>query len=170
MDRLAGALGNTELLHCWVHILQNTDALLLSPWGRSTVHVRSGIRQGATESPAMFTAIMQWVVSKVAAEHRWHEEQCFDDLGIEQASYMDDAVLWAKGVDTMERRLNQLADALAEWGLELNIEKCQLYISPHCTQHRPVYVRGVRLAPDSHVTVMGLPLLDNALPTPLGDL
>ena len=98
VDRLTVVLGNSELLHCWVHILQHTDALVLSPWGRSTVHMRSGIKQGAIESPAIFTAIMQWVITQAAAANGWGREQGFDGLGIEQASYMDDAVLWTSGV------------------------------------------------------------------------
>ena len=61
----------------------------------------------------------------------WHKQQCFEGLGIEQTSYMDDGVLWASGVEIMEQRLAQLAEALAEWGLKLNIAKCQLYLSPH---------------------------------------
>ena len=118
--------------------------------------MRSGIKQGAVESPAIFTAIMQWVMEQAATEHSWDRHPCFEGFGIEQVSYMDDGVLWARGVGQMEERLRQLGQALADWGLHLNAEKCQYYASPHCSKCRPLVLQRAQLHPDTHIMVMGM--------------
>ena len=156
VDRLADTLGNTELLHCWLHILQHTDAIVQSPWGQTKVHMRSGIKQGAIESPAIFTAIMQWIFEQASREYGWSSCPCFEGLGIEQVCYMDDGVLWTRGPEQMEARLRQLGKVLAEWGLSLNAEKCQVYMSPHCKRVQPLRVQDTLLQPDTHILVMGL--------------
>ena len=124
VDRLAEALGDTEILHCWLHPATYGCSNSVS-WGYTYAISNQGGRDRITSHIHRHHAMGYITGSR---KYEWHKQQCFEGLGLGQTSYMDDEVLWASGVEIMEQRLAQLAGALADWGLELNIAKCQLYL------------------------------------------
>ena len=57
-----------------------------------------------------------------------------------------------------KNKLGILQQSLLEWGLKLDVAKCQLYFSPYCSNRRPLQVGGVELQPDTCILTTGLPM------------
>ena len=71
---------------------------------------------------------------------------------------MDDAVFWDIDQAVLGRRVSQLATVMKQWGLELNPDKCQAYVSPHARSGQSIVIEGQRLSPQPCLDVMGLNL------------
>ena len=114
-------------------------------------------RQGSVESPAFFALIADVCVEEAGRRFGWHAE-CpgLEGLNLREVLFMDDAIVWDTSGPVLGRRLEQLAVVLAEWGLRLNVDKCQLYRSPYCNSQDDVVVGGHTLVADDHLAVMGL--------------
>ena len=69
---------------------------------------------------------------------------------------MDDIIAWGIKSQDLAVRVEQLAQELARWGLEINLSKYQYYCSPHATGDRQLVVMGHRLDSEDHLDVMGL--------------
>ena len=156
LEKLAGKLGCNEiLLNCWI-MFQDTQAVLSTVWGDSVIDMVTGIRQGSVESPQMFSAVVDWILSELRDEHGWDQYQVFEGLGIGEIAFVDDLIVWDGDRDTLTHRSSQLCDALSKWGLKVNKHKCQLYISPFNKETGSVKIEGVPLKEDDHLQVMGL--------------
>ena len=143
-------------MRAWEQLLVKTEATLLTPWGRSEFMMRTGIRQGAVESPCFFSMVMAEAVMEAAEEHKWSEmELLFPDNPHEHALFMDDGVLWSCSMEVMRARVAQLVDTLRRYGLKVNLEKCQLYCSRDVQGVHKLAVQGVCLQGSEHLDVMG---------------
>ena len=71
---------------------------------------------------------------------------------------MDDSIVWDDDMKNLETRIAQLSEVFAEWGLELNAEKTQWYLSPHSTYKGKLRVKGIDVEPVEYLEVMGLKL------------
>ena len=158
VDSLERVIGWSEIMECWHRLIMDTHAQIQSPWGTTQIAMRSGIKQGAIESPIFFLAIMQWVIAEAATSEAWQGPPCFENVPEELVGFMDDGILWAPTAKAMEEKLVSLQRALQWWGLRLNVAKCQLYFSPYSSDRRPLLVDGVELQPDTCVMTMGLPM------------
>ena len=91
----------------------------------------AGIRQGSVESPRLFGALIVLVLSERETEFGWQNyPSTYPDMHVTQAAYMDDLYLWEGRVEDLELKIQQLLKNLHKWGLELNLKKCSLYLSP----------------------------------------
>ena len=59
LQRLEEKLGEGAELNCWKGLLRGTVGHLQTPWGSTDLPMRSGIKQGAVESPTMFAWIAE---------------------------------------------------------------------------------------------------------------
>ena len=158
LQRLEAKLGRSEVLRSWWSMLQNTEAELVTAWGRSIVGMRSGIRQGAVESPQMFATAIDWVLEEVAREMGWDPARdVFEGMGVAEVAFVDDMLLWNGTKAGLGKRVEELSRGLLRWGLKLNIQKCQVYASPYSRESGPLQVAGEEIAVDDHLQVMGVP-------------
>ena len=117
----------------------------------------TGIRQGAVESPSLFSLLAELCFQTTADRYGWSADVPHaDGLPAREALFMDDAVLWDVHADTLVARMQQLAQELEEWGLSINLQKCQFYCSPYATGERTITIQGQKLACEGRLDVMGL--------------
>ena len=159
MSMIQQRMGLTWLSRAWHQLLQPTRAFLQTLWGSTELSMRSGIKQGAVESPCLFSLLADVCFEEASRRFGWDSSNAeVPDLHLRDILYMDDSVLWDVQGQTLARREEQLAIVLKEWGLEINLEKCQLYRSPFSKETTGITVAGVDLRPDTHLDIMGLQL------------
>ena len=159
LQRLEEKLGEGAELNCWKGLLRGTVGHLQTPWGSTDLPMRSGIKQGAVESPTMFAWIAELALSDAVTKHGWHSGQrLFEGLQSEEMLYMDDGMIWGGELVVIQNRVAQLSAELTRYGLKLNPLKCQLYASPKIAGDRSIRVDGVRVEASQSLEVMGLVL------------
>ena len=93
-------------------------------WGQTSFQDRVGVKQGAVESPAVFSWLIGLIIcivkAKLANEPSWAK-----DSALRNVAYMDDILMWSGATSQLQRELEALQDRLAFWGLRLNVKKCQ---------------------------------------------
>ena len=158
LERLAGKLGNCEELCSWWKLFARTEAELHTPWGSSTVPMRSGIRQGSVESPQVFASVMDWVVKDATEKYGWDAKtDAYEGLEFAELAFVDDCILWSGSKTRLEKKTAQLIEELALWGLSVNAAKSQAYISPYATERGELRVGNHHVAPSDTLDVMGIP-------------
>ena len=157
MMMLQDKIGHNRLSKAWYELLKPTRSHLQTSWGNTTFEMRTGIRQGAVESPSFFGQLAELCVQTAAERYGW-EPNCpgIDGLPVREVLFMDDAVAWDVKAEDLSRRVEQLATELAAWGLEINLSKCQYYCSPYATGDRQLVVMGKTMHPEGQLDVMGL--------------
>ena len=159
LQRLEERMGDSSEFRCWRALLQESQALLQTPWGSSLVAMTQGIKQGGVESPGFFAMLAEVCVQEAAERYGWHrEDQALQGFPHSEVLFMDDGVLWARGTAHLEKKVNQLTHVLAEYGLKLNGQKCQLLCSPYWGGSRFVHISGVKVESVETMEVMGLPM------------
>ena len=158
LKALHSKMGSTEIMYNWWALFSNTDANLVTPWGSSIIQMGSGIRQGSVESPYMFAAAIDWLLEELASEGLGVRcRDSYEGLGVSEAAYVDDMLLWHGSREGLQAKVERLVGLLARWGLRVNLQKCQLYSSPHSMDSGPFVVDGQVIRCDDHVMVMGIP-------------
>ena len=157
LDLLWRRLGDGPVYRNWHALLSETSALLVTEWGSSFLQLDRGIRQGAVESPALFSALAEDCLLTCQARFRWaRAPKAFPEL-LEEILFMDDGVLWARNAKGLEIKLEQWARVLLEYGLELNPAKCKVYYSPYATSTAQIKVNGVVIPRVEVLEIMGIP-------------
>ena len=100
----------------------NTMSFVL-PWDTFELCCNRGVKQGATESPGLFSRLLDAILCETASKVR---TKLFADLDSEAAGFMDDIVAWQGSIQAMQVYATTLQAGLAEAGLELQPDKCQL--------------------------------------------
>ena len=158
VSKLQARIGDTFELRAFRALLVNTQATLQSAWGSSEMILGSGIKQGAIESPLLFSFLMDVAIMEASELHSWQARpKVFPELEQEELLYMDDGVLWGRDCQQVAQRLGEFARVLEGYGLKLNIGKCRLYCSPHMIGERSLRVQGHLLSPEDCLEVMGIP-------------
>ena len=157
LEHLATKLGNCEELRSWWALFDNTEASLATAWGSSTVPMRSGIRQGSVESPQVFASVMDWVLQDVAEKYGWDSTtDAYEGLEFAEMAFVDDCILWSGDKTRLEQKTTQLIQELVLWGLRVNAEKSQAYISPFSRDGGELRVGEVMVRPSDTLDVMGI--------------
>ena len=165
LNRLADKLGCNEILRCWWAMFSSTDAVLSTVWGESVVDMVTGIRQGSVESPQMFAAVIDWILGDVAVKYGWDPaEGPLQGLNLGEIAFVDDLIVWNGDRKGLKVKVAQLAEEMRSRGLQVNIKKCQLYVSPYDKTSGKFELEGVELTPDDHLLVMGLPFRSGISP------
>ncbi|CAE7794274.1 Clcn7 [Symbiodinium necroappetens] len=84
--------------------------------------------------------------------------ELFPGMPYHDVLFMDDCIIWSRGVQGLERKIRQLMVVLSEFGLKLNGGKCQLVCSPHWTGPKHIMISGEKVEAVSEMEVMGLPM------------
>ena len=156
-ELLRRELGDSAEMACWERLILDTKATLISPWGHSEFDLFTGIKQGSVESPSFSSLLMEEALEETAAKFQWAKApRIFQDFEHENALYMDDGLLWGPDTRVVATRLEQFLRTLADYGLVVNIEKCQLYCSPDVPGEHTVRVAGSLLKSVDAIEVMGL--------------
>ena len=159
LHKLRSRMGDCSEMRCWRALLQDGQAVLQSPWGTSLLDMTRGIKQGAVESPALFAMVAEVCLEEAAERFRWSSTgEVFQGMPHQEVLFMDDCILWARGVQGLEQRVRQLMVVLSEYGLKLNGGKCQLLCSPHWTGPQHIMISGEKVQASPEVEVMGLPM------------
>ncbi|CAE7941965.1 ZDHHC3, partial [Symbiodinium sp. KB8] len=157
LQRLAGRLGPCAEMGCWAALMSDITGVLQSPWGRSSLQMPSGIKQGAIESPMMFGFIAELALEETRVSHKWgRHDKLFPGLDEEECVYMDDGFLWSKGVALMQKKLGEYASHLRTFGLTINLAKCQLYCGPRCPGSPELRLGDTVLKAAPAIEMMGL--------------
>ena len=157
LRKLAERLGHCAEMGCWAALLGEITGVLQSPWGRSSVDMPSGIKQGAIESPSMFGFVAEIALEETRTRHAWGQhDKLFEGLDEEECVYMDDGCLWSKGVDIMQKKLQEYAAHLQSFGLTINLAKCQLYCGPRCTGKPEIKLGETTLQASPSIEMMGV--------------
>ena len=94
LARLWELQGDSEEYRTWERLMTGTTFTMRSPWGQSTFHSTTGIRQGSIESPAFFGVLVEWVLEEITVTYRWKTHvSTYGDLNLTQAAFMDDLLL-----------------------------------------------------------------------------
>ena len=158
LSRLRSKMGCCEELRSWWALFSNTDAVLCTTWGESTIPMSSKIRQGSVESPQAFASAMDWVMKDVISKYGWEPgSNAYQGLEFAESAFVDDCILWDGSKGSLELRVRQLIDELGLWGLKVNAEKCQAYVSPFAKEHGKLRVGNFEVQPDVKLDVMGIP-------------
>ena len=159
LRKLQSRMGDCSEMRCWRSLLKDCDAVLQSPWGTSLLGMTRGIKQGAVESPALFGMVAEVCLAEASERYKWHSMgEVFQGMPHQDILFMDDCILWGRGVQGLERRVRQLMVVLSEYGLRLNGAKCQLLCSPFWTGDQHIMISGERVQACSEMEVMGLPM------------
>ncbi|CAE7902753.1 pol [Symbiodinium microadriaticum] len=157
LEKLRERMGSCAELGCWAGLMSDVTGVLQTPWGRSLSPMPSGIKQGAIESPSMFGFVAETVLEETRVANKWAEyPNLFEGLTEEECVYMDYGVLWSRGVQIMQEKVEAYARHLHLYGLSINLEKCQLYCSPRCTGSVAINLEGAMLGPSQFLEVMGV--------------
>ena len=145
-------LGDCVEYRCLHALLVDVVAVLQSSWGVSQVRMNSGIKQGAIESPMLFSFVMELALEQAASKHNWQDhKRVYPDLEQQDLLFMDDGYLWAPDCEALGRRLGQLAEELLHFGLRLNLLKCVLYCSGFCPGRHQLMLDGLTLQASAYL-------------------
>ena len=86
--------------------MKSSELLFCMPWGEVGVPATDGGKQGATESPAMFSRIMDFIFEPLPESGA----PILPGVRDPGAGFMDDAVLWAKTAGAMQMLLTRVGD------------------------------------------------------------
>ena len=172
LNCLHARLGDSAEFFCFQALLRDVRALVQTPWGATSVEMRSGIKQGASESPLFFALVMELALSEAGKEGHWADlPRVMYDLVYSDLLYMDDGLLWARDCGDLGKKAADFSRVLRRFGLTLNIAKCQLYCTPACPGPHTIQVEDVRLQGQDRLEIMGVCMAQgtsvNALIQPL---
>ena len=141
--RLVGWLGSDfpQEAVLFLKLLQTNAMSFVLPWQSFQLLCCRGVRQGSTESPGLFSKLLDCVLCETAAKVN---TRLFEDLSDEAASFMDDILAWQGTVPQMQVYADHLVRGLAAEGMQLQPEKCQLLCIGD-TQGRSIKLGGVEL-------------------------
>ena len=109
-------------VRCMVRMLASTEVVLALPWEDTLLHANTGVKQGSTESPAIFSRLVDDVLSSI---DRAHEGQVLPQMGNDGCA-MDDIITWKSTVGALQAFVDELLPKLAEFGLHVQPTKSKL--------------------------------------------
>ena len=92
--RLKARMGSTQEFRCWAQMFMRNEALLMTPWNTSSFAMRSGVKQGAVESPTFFSKVVKWVSADAQMRCDWQTDpSSFPDLSLHPRLSADSGTL-----------------------------------------------------------------------------
>ena len=118
----------------------------------------SGIKQGASESPQLFSFAMELALVEASTQYCWGRfERVLPELEQSDLLFMDDGILWTRECGDLQCKIEEFSRVLRNYGLALNLRKCQLYYcTPRVSRPHLIRVDGVTLEGRDEMEVMGL--------------
>ena len=143
---------------CFIAMLATNHLQVILPWS-DQVDISSGVgvKQGSTESPSLFSRLMDDILVEVRG---LQGDTLFDDLGDSTAAFMDDVLGWFPDAAALNIFFRALLPRLGAFGLTLQPTKCQMMLLGGIADPELV-LDGVPLVPlprDEPLYVMHLPV------------
>ena len=143
----------------WRRLLMPGTATIRTPWGEQSIGQTRGIRQGAVESPWLFSLAMELALKEAQDHAEWPSTiKAAPDLCITDLLFMDDSLLWSGNQPNLIKKYDILSGTLAKWGLVVNPKKTAYYASPHATEKGPIRLGEVKVESREALEVMGITL------------
>ena len=108
---------------CLVRLLASTEVILALPWEDVSLRANTGVKQGSTESPVIFSRLIDEILSSIEREG---EGEVIPGLGDDGCAFMDDVITWKRTIVSMQDFVNELLPKLAEFGLHVQPSKSKL--------------------------------------------
>ena len=154
----------------WRQLLSPGKATVRTPWGEDHLSQTRGIRQGAVESPWLFSVAMELALREAQSMKEWPKLLgAAPDLQISELLFMDDSIIWAGDQASLLTKYRLLKQCLGAWGLTVNPKKTAYYASPHATGRSALTLEGLRIEPRESLEVMGIALSVPLRPASLMD-
>ena len=141
-----------------IRMLQAEVHVIPTVWGEASYLAGSGVKQGAVESPWIFSWVMSLIMTKVrdpAEEHtNW-----LAGAPLARVVYMDDLVGWSARTETLQKHLLKVQAEMEKWVLKVNLGKSAM-ICFGDVGVKKIQLRGQELLAQEENTplmVMGLP-------------
>ena len=150
LRKLRTQLGRNEVLWSWWEMFRRPQALFTTAWGQSIVKMKSGIRQGAVESPPMFSTAIDWILEEVATEMSW-DPKADVYAGLAQVACVDDMIMWNGSKEGLAGKVAAVTEGLQDWGLRVNLQKCLVYVSPYSKESGSLEVANTSMKPAGNV-------------------
>ena len=139
--------------------MQDNYTEIRTPWGVTAIKQTRGVRQGSVESPFIFSICMELALATAQRHPQWPRPQgSVADYPVSELLFMDDGVLQAWTKADLSRKAELIIHALAEWGLELNPDKCTYYRSPYSMDTGTLRVGTKDIPPAPELQMMGISL------------
>ena len=148
--------GDCDATACLIDMLKANDLLFSLPWTNSHVTSDRGVKQGAGESPTLFSRLLDSILMDMG-EAKEPILAGFKEQGL---CFMDDALLWQGSIKGMQALLDRLAPRLRHFGLVVQPLKCQCLIVGDIAPE-PMHVGDVEIRPQTsaqHISVLNLPM------------
>ena len=110
---------------CMVRMLASSDVILSLPWKDVPINANTGVKQGATESPILFSRLIDEVLTSIQLQH---DGEVVEGLGSDGSAYMDDVITWKGDIGSVQRFVDMLLPRLAVFGLKVNPSKSRLLV------------------------------------------
>ena len=110
-------------VRCMVRMLASSEVILALPWEDVLIHANTGVKQGSTESPAIFSRLMDDILSSI---ERGSEGEVIPEMGCDGCAFMDDVIAWKRTISSMQDFVDELLPKLAEFGLYVQPSKSKL--------------------------------------------
>ena len=162
-EKLAGKIiqwadGNFPFeVRCMVRLLASTDVILALPWDDVPLHSNTGVKQGSTESPALFARLVDDILGSVDLAD---EGEILPQIGNDGCAFMDDVVTWKKTIGSLQAFVDRLLPRLAEFGLHVQPTKSKL-LCLRGSRHVQLNLGGEMIKPipeDETFTILNLPI------------
>ena len=108
---------------CLIRLLASTEVILALPWDDVPLRANSGVKQGSTESPVIFSRLIDEILSSIEREG---EGEVIPGLGNDGCAFMDDVITWKRTIVSLQDFVNELLPKLAAFGLHVQPTKSKL--------------------------------------------
>ena len=142
---------------CIIRMLASSELILSLPWHDVPLQANSGVKQGATESPALFSRLIDEILSDIVLEDDGH---ILEGMGCDGAAFMDDVITWKADIKAMQRFVDRLVPMLAQFGLKVQPTKSKL-LCLRGDKNVVLWIDNQQvkpLGPDETFTVLNLPI------------
>ena len=119
----------------------------------------TGVMQGCTLSPTLFSIFINDVVEYLSSDTRGHHCPLLLDTPVECLLYADDLALISESSVGLQRQLDRLHTYCERWGLEVNRSKTEVMVfrrGGKLANHERWYYAGERLSVSSEFRYLGV--------------
>ena len=98
---------------CLLRLLSTNRMAFQLPWEAFELSCNVGVRQGSTESPGIFSKLLDTILQEVAQPQ---QDNPFPDLPVGESAFMDGVLCWRRSMSIMQGHANLLTSSLAKAG------------------------------------------------------
>ena len=113
-------------VRCLIRLLASSEVMLTMPWEDVLLHANTGVKQGSTESPILFSRLIDDILCEIQDIEGADRGEVLPGLGNDGCAFMDDVITWKRDVDSLQGFIDLLLPRLAAFGLHVQPSKSKL--------------------------------------------